>query len=226
MKCHTHYVWKWLLCLAPSHRGTGGIGRWWHEWDPPLTVTMGTGPRVTSGNAQQSPSSSSTRRGKNLKRLGVTNNQDVSLSRDWHFHYASPQVRVSGQSMSMVPCFEGEKKKKRKLPSAIESLARCRQLVWWNLHWCIRLAVDFYEQIRQQQNLNPLRHWGIIYPFVSAICLFEQETAMRIKQLPAHIGLICSLISACILLPAPTTTTECIQHLIRHAVSPALLLLA
>lgn len=113
MKCHTHYVWKWLLCLAPSHRGTGGIGRWWHEWDPPLTVTMGTGPRVTSGNAQQSPSSSSTRRGKNLKRLGVTNNQDVSLSRDWHFHYASPQVRVSGQSMSMVPCFEGEKKKKK-----------------------------------------------------------------------------------------------------------------
>lgn len=119
-----------------------------------------------------------------------------------------------------------KKKKKRKLPSAIESLARCRQLVWWNLHWCIRLAVDFYEQIRQQQNPNPLRHWGIIYPFVSAICLFEQETAMRIKQLPAHIGLICSLISACILLPAPTTTTEFIQHLIRHAVSPALLLLA
>ena len=198
---------------------------WWHWSLVTLPFNCNYGNRSTCYIRQHAAESKQLINGKRQEseRLGVTNNQDVSLSRDWHFHYVSPQVRVSGQSISVVPCFW---EKKKKLPSAIDSLARCRQLVWWNLQWRIRLSVDFYKQIRQQQNPNPLRHLGIIYPSVSAICLFEQETAMRIKILPAHVGLICSLISACILPPAPTTYTECIQHLIRLAVLPALLLLA
>ena len=159
---------------------------------------------LTSGNRQQSPSSSSTRRGKDLS--------------DWDWlsirTYGSAEVGIfimcHPRTVSFCGAmFWGRGKKK----TAISNWLNCQMLAAGVMESALvyKISCGLLETntATTKPRIPCITEVLFILSFLPSVCL-NRKIAMRIKMLPAHVGLIYSLISACILPPAPTTYAECI----------------
>lgn len=180
----------------------------WHRslasWMKFLSVTMGTGPHVNIRQQAAESKQLINEERQGSEWLGLTKHQDVSLSWGWHFHYVSPQ---DSQFLWGHVLGEGEKK------TAISNWLNCQMLAAGVMESALvyKISCGLLETntATTKPRIPCITEVLFILSFLPSVCL-NRKIAMRIKMLPAHVGLIYSLISACILPPAPTTYAECI----------------